>query len=65
MIKYLIIRCSVGHKDGKLFHRQDIAKHVGDDKLQKLINFRDGVNKIWHHTGTPPVHNENIFFLKP
>jgi len=29
----------VGHKDGKLFHRQDIAKHVGDDKLQKLINF--------------------------
>ena len=32
--------CSVGHKDGKLFHRQNIAKHVGDDKLQKLINFR-------------------------
>lgn len=29
----------VAHKDGKLIHRQDIAKHVGEDNLQKMINF--------------------------
>lgn len=29
----------VGHKQGKEFHRQNIAKYMGDDKLQKMINF--------------------------
>jgi len=29
----------VGHKHGKEIHRQNIAKHIGDDKLQKMINF--------------------------
>lgn len=29
----------VAHKDGQLFHRQDIATHIGNDQLQTLINF--------------------------
>jgi phosphomannomutase len=29
----------VGHKGGVLIHKQDISKHIGDEKLQKLINF--------------------------
>jgi len=29
----------VAHKQGALIHRQNIAKHIGDDKLQRMINF--------------------------
>ena len=29
----------VGHQNGKEIHRQNIAKHIGDEKLQKMINF--------------------------
>ena len=29
----------VAHRDGKLVHKQDIAKHVGEENLQKMINF--------------------------
>ncbi|ELT92236.1 hypothetical protein CAPTEDRAFT_221704 [Capitella teleta] len=29
----------VAHKNGELIHKQDIAKYMGEDKLQKLINF--------------------------
>lgn len=29
----------VAHKDGVLIHQQNIAKHIGEEKIQKLINF--------------------------
>ena len=29
----------VGHKGRVLIHQQNIAKHVGEDKIQKLLNF--------------------------
>eukprot|EP00088_Acartia_fossae_P061970 TRINITY_DN7458_c0_g1_i1.p1 TRINITY_DN7458_c0_g1~~TRINITY_DN7458_c0_g1_i1.p1 ORF type:complete len:252 (+),score=58.05 TRINITY_DN7458_c0_g1_i1:41-796(+) len=29
----------VAHKNGELIHRQSIAKHIGEENLQRLINF--------------------------
>jgi len=29
----------VAHKDGKLFHKQNLKEHLGEEKLKELINF--------------------------